>query len=198
MWCEFIKFSDMLKKIYYSIILFGSGTKLPSSLNFIDIQKSEFELDIYEKAQYLFKLILTFTPVAYVLNIFNAWFPDNKVFFQVLIWTIIANVVVGAKVHWSQNSFKIKTLLLKNIEMCAIILATYPILEGINMLTGDNVAGDVFQWAIQISTILYPGSKVIKNVHIWSQGKYPPAFIMEKIYKFEKDGNVNELLNKKE
>lgn len=188
----------MLKKIYFSIILFGCGTRLPAQLKFLNLPKSDFELDHVEKFQYLLKLILTFTPVAYVLNIFNAWFPDNKVFFQVLVWTIIANVFVGARVHWKNKSFKIKTLLLKNIEMCAIIIATYPILEGINMLTGDNVASDVFQWAIQIGTILYPGSKVIKNVHIWSQGKYPPAFIMEKIYKFEKDGDVNDLLNKKE
>jgi hypothetical protein len=186
-----------LKKIYYSIVLFGASTKVP---NFIKetfkIEESSFELGLFEKFNYLFKLVLAFMPVAWVLNTFNLWFVDNKIFFQVLVWTIIANIVAGGKVHWDNHTFKLKTLLWKNIEMCIIILFTYPILEGINRITGDNLAGDVFQWAIQIGTILYPGSKAIKNLHIWSNGKYPPAFLMEKIYKFEKDGDVKDFLNK--
>lgn len=186
----------MLKKIYFSIILFGCGTKIPEPLKFINIPQSSFQIELSEKLQYLAKLILTFMPLAYLLNIFHAWFPNNQVFFQVLVWTLIANVIVGAKVHWGSSTFSIKTLLLKNIEMCIIILIMYPILEGINQITGDNIAGNAFQWTIQIGTILYPGSKVIKNIHIWSNGKYPPKFIMEKIYKFEKDGDVKDLLNK--
>lgn len=144
--------------------------------------------DLYQRLLY-FQLANQQIPFAIVTG-------KHKVFFQVLVWTIIANIVAGAKVHWDNHTFKLKTLLWKNIEMCIIILFTYPILEGINRITGDNLAGDVFQWAIQIGTILYPGSKAIKNLHIWSNGKYPPAFIMEKIYKFEKDGDVKDLLNK--
>ncbi len=183
--------STMLKKIYYSIVLFGCGIKTPFT------NTTGFRLDLVEKIQYLLKLIFTFMPIAYLLNVFHAWFPDNEVFFTVLVWTIFANLLVGAKVHWDSHTFKLKTLLWKNIEIGIIILLVYPILAGINKLTGDNIAGNVFQWAIQIGTILYPGSKVIKNVHIWSDGKYPPAFIMERLYKFEKDGDVAELINKK-
>lgn len=190
-------FQLILKKIYYSIVLFGASTKFPNVIkNTFNIEDSSFSIDLSDKFNYLFKLVIAFMPVAWVLNTFNLWFIDNKVFFQVLVWTIIANIVAGAKVHWDNNTFKVKTLLWKNIEMCIIILFTYPILEGINRITGDNLAGDVFQWAIQIGTILYPGSKAIKNLHIWSNGKYPPAFLMEKIYKFEKDGDVKDLLNK--
>lgn len=192
-------FQIFLKKIYYSIVLFGASTKFPNIIkNNFNIEDSSFSIDLSEKFNYLFKLVFAFMPVAWVLNTFNLWFLDNKIFFQVLVWTIIANIVAGGKVHWDNHTFKLKTLLWKNIEMCIIILFTYPILEGINRITGDNLAGDVFQWAIQIGTILYPGSKAIKNLHIWSNGKYPPAFLMEKIYKFEKDGDVNDLLNKKE
>lgn len=197
MWCQFISLKTMLTKIYYSIIMFGCSTKIP---NFIKktfkVEDSESSIDLSEKFQYLFKLIMTFTPIAWILDTFNLWFADNKIFFQVLVYAIIANIVAGAKVHWDNNTFKMKTLLWKNIEMCIIILFTYPILEGINRLTGDNMAGNIFQWGIQIGTILYPGSKAIKNLHIWSNGKYPPKFIMDKIYNFEKDGNVKELLEK--
>lgn len=187
----------MIKKIYYSIILFGYGTKTPLFLKFLNIQESQYQIESTDKLQYLLKLIMTFTPVAYILNAFNAWFPDNQVFFRVLIWAVLANILAGGWLHHKNGTFKIKILLLKNIEMCIIILITYPILEGINKITGDNVAGKLFQWAIQIGTILYPGSKAIKNIHILSNKKYPPEFIMNKIYNFEKDGDVTEFLGNK-
>jgi len=196
MWCQFIKFSEMLKKIYYAVVLFGCGTKMPDSLKFLHVSQNGYELDLGEKLQYLIKLLLTFTPVAYILSKFNMWFPDNQVFFQTMVWTIIANIGFGAWYHWKNKTFKLKVLLWKNLEMCLIILLTYPILEGINSLTGENVAGDVFKWAVQIGTILYPGSKVLKNAHLLSNKRYPPEFLMNKIYNFEKYGNVNDLLGK--
>ena len=199
MWCQFIKLSEMLKKIYYSIILFGCGTKAPEFIrrNFV-ISQGEYELDFIEKTKYLVKILMTFTPVAYLLNEFNLWFPNNKAFFQVLVWTILANVVVGARYHWKNKTFRFKTMLWKNIEMCLIILVTYPILEGLYSITGQNIAGEVFKWAIQICTILYPGSKVLKNIHILSNKKYPPQFLMDRIFNFEKNGDVKELLGEKE
>jgi len=184
----------LFKKIFYSIILYGSGTKVPEYFKFLKISQSDFQLNLTEKIEYLLKLIMTFTPIAYILDRFNLWFPNNDVFFQTLVWTIIANIIFGARFHWKNGTFRIKTLLLKNIEMCLIILITYPILEGINNLTGDNVAGSIFKWAIQIGTILYPGSKALKNAFLLSSKRYPPEFIMNRIYNFEKDGNVEELL----
>lgn len=185
----------MCLKIYYSIIIFGCSTKLPLNIRkAFKIQDSETSIDISEKAQYLMKLLMTFTPIVWVLDALNIWFDNNELFFTILVWTIIVNMVSGARVHKINGTFKFKTLLWKNIEMCFIILLTYPILEGINKLTGDNVAGNVFQWVIQISTILYPGSKAIKNIYIWSNGRYPPEFIMERLYNFEKTGDIETIV----
>ena len=66
------------------------------------------------------------------------------------------------------------------------------------LIAGDNLAGEVFKVTIQIATILYPASKILKNIYVLSNKQYPPSFIMDKIYKFEKDGNVKDLFNKKE
>jgi hypothetical protein len=43
---------------------------------------------------------------------------------------------------------------------------------------------------------IFPASKILKNIYILSNKQYPPSFIMDKIYKFEKDGNVTDLLGK--
>ena len=109
----------MLKKIYYSLILFGCGIKTPEFIE--TTTHTGFRLDLVDKTQYLLKLIFTFMPIAYLLNVFHAWFPDNEVFFRVLVWTIFANLIVGGKVHWDSGTFNLKTLLWKNIEIGIII-----------------------------------------------------------------------------
>jgi hypothetical protein len=50
-----------------------------------------------------------------------------------------------------------------------------------------------FRVTIQISTLLYPTSKALKNLYIISNKEFPPGFIMEKLYKFEQTGDVAEL-----
>jgi hypothetical protein len=195
MWCQFVSMRVMFLKIYYSIIIFGCSTRMPLSVRkAFKIKDSETSIDLYDKIQYLAKLLMTFTPIVWVLDTLNLWIDNNQLFFKILVWTIVVNIVSGARVHKINGTFKFKTLLWKNIEMCFIILLTYPILEGINKLTGDNIAGNVFQWVIQISTILYPGSKAIKNIYIWSNGRYPPKWIIERIYNFEKTGNIDSIV----
>ena len=183
-----------LKSIYYSIILLGSSTKLPKSLGFLNIYSNDsFEVSLNYKAQLMFKVILAFSPIAFLLEQFGLWFNNNTIFFSVVLWSIIANIIFGGWFHWKKGDFKLKILLIKNLEMCVIILMAYPILEGISTVTGDNITGEIFKIAIQIATILFPAGKALKNGHILSNYQYPSHFIMEKIYRFERNGNVKDL-----
>ena len=65
------------------------------------------------------------------------------------------------------------------------------LLEMLRYTAGDNIAGEIFRVTIQIITLLYPTSKVLKNVYIITDGKYPPEFLMNKLYNFEKNGDLN-------
>lgn len=198
MWCQFIKISEMLKKIYYSLILIGSSTKIPESLQWLNFYnvKSDFELTFEYKIQLFAKVILVLSPIAFLLEQFNLWFTNNNVFFSVVLWAILANMIFGGWLHWKNGTFKLKILLIKNIEMCLIILMAYPILEGISYVAGENITGQVFKIVIQIATILFPAGKALKNAHILSNYQYPSHFIMERIYNFEKDGNIDKFLGK--
>lgn len=185
----------IFKKIYYALILLGSSTRLPKELEFLNIYKSSdnFEISFTYKVKLMAKIVLPFSPLAFLLEQFGFWFNTNAIFFSVVLWSIVANIIFGAWLHWKKGDFKLKILLIKNLEMCVIILMAYPILEGISTVTGDNITGEIFKIAIQIATILFPAGKALKNAHILSNYQYPSHFIMQKIYRFEKDGNVKDL-----
>jgi len=79
--------------------------------------------------------------------------------------------------------------------MLAILLLAYILLEALASIVGSNMATEGFRVVIQFSTLLYPSSKALKNLYILSNKEYPPAFIMEKLYKFEKTGDIAEFYN---
>jgi len=74
-----------------------------------------------------------------------------------------------------------------------VIMFGYTILEMMHLRLGDNLLANGFKITIELSTLLYPGSKVMKNLYILSNKQFPPAFIMERLYNFEKTGNLKDL-----
>lgn len=166
----------MIKNIFFSIIIIGTD-------------KPTF----WEKCQYYFKLILTFAPVVYVLEGLNQWFKNNHQFFTFMICVLSANLIVGAIKHAKLKTFKWNEFWKKNIEMWFIILVTYPLLEMISIIAGQNIIGEFFKIALQLSTFLYPLSKILKNIYLWIEKKYPPELLMNRLYNFERTGNIKDL-----
>lgn len=150
-----------------------------------------------DQAYYILSSIMKLAPIAFILSGLSLWFNNNQTFFSFIICTLLINIIIGAWKHKRAGTFKWKTFFWKNIEMWFIIILIYPLLEMLSILAGDNFIGEGFKVLIQISTILYPGSKILKNGYILSNRKFPPGFLMERLYKFEKTGNLNELFEEK-
>lgn len=171
----------MLKKIYYSTILIADEHPTWA-----------------EKLQYLTKLLMTFAPIAYVLEGLNFWFVNNKQFASFVIICLVVNMLIGIKFHLKMKSFDWGEFLKKNSEMMIIVIVVYALLEMLRLTAGENFIGESFKILIQVTTLLYPVSKALKNVYILSNKQFPPAFIMEKIYNFEKNGDLNDLFGKED
>ena len=144
------------------------------------------------------KVLMTIAPVVFVLDSVNLWYNDNKQFFFFVILSLIMNTVVGMWYHLKNKTFKWEEFFTKNIQMWFILVIVYAMLEFLRLTAGDNIAGEVFKVTIQIATLLYPISKVLKNCYILSNKQFPPKFIMDKLYKFEQEGDVKDLFSKKE
>lgn len=79
-----------------------------------------------------------------------------------------------------------------------VVSAIYIMLEMLRYTAGDNLAGEIFRVMIQVVALLYPTSKVFKNVYIITEGKYPPEFIMQRLYNFEKNGDLSKFFQSKQ
>lgn len=150
---------------------------------------------ITDKISYFFNLLGTFAPIAYLMDGINLWFQTNQQFSSFILICLVANMVVGAVFHNKMNTFSWKELLKKNSEMWLVLIVVYALLEMLRLTAGNNFVGEYFKILIQVMTLLYPVSKALKNIYILSNKQFPPSFIMDKIYSFEKDGNIKELFD---
>lgn len=150
---------------------------------------------IIEKIVYFINIISVLGPVAYIMNGIGIWFRANHQFSAFVMVCLTVNLFVGIWYHNKMNTFSWKEFFIKNIQMWAVIIIVYALLEMLRLTAGNNIIGEGFKVLIQVTTLLYPVSKALKNLYILSQKQFPPAFIMEKIYNFEKNGDLKELFD---
>lgn len=155
-------------------------------------------LSFSERAEYFWKSIITFAPIAFLLDAFNLWFEQNQLFFTSVILFIFVNMILGGYMHYKKATFDWQELLKKTMTMIVVVMTSYLILELILEVAGHNLVVDVFRTTIQVATLLYPGSKILKNVFILSEGEHPPQWVMEKIYNFQQNGDLSAFLKTKE
>lgn len=148
-----------------------------------------------DKLSYFFQVIGTFAPIAYLLDGLNFWFKTNQQFSSFVLICLVVNMIVGAVYHHRKGTFDWVEMFKKNVLMWVVLIVVYAMLEMLRLTAGQNFIGESFKILIQVTTLLYPISKAMKNVYILSNKQFPPAFIMDKIYNFEKKGDINDFFN---
>jgi hypothetical protein len=152
---------------------------------------------IYDRMKYIWECLLAFAPIAFILDQVSWWFSENKQFGTFMCMALVINMAVGLAYHLKKGSFQFKSFLKKNLEMVGVIIVVYIMLEMLRYTAGNNLAGEIFKVLIQVTTLLYPTSKVLKNIFIMTGGKYPPEFLMNRLYNFEKNGDLSEFFKSK-
>lgn len=150
-----------------------------------------------DQVYYILFSIMKLAPIAFILSGLNIWFKDNTMFFSFIIFALIINMLAGIIRHKLCNTFSWEEFFTKNIVMWLVIILSYPVLEMLRYIAGDNIVSEGFKIIIQVATFLYPGSKILKNVYIISNGQFPSKFIMEGLYKFEQTGNTDYIFNRR-
>lgn len=171
-----------LVKLYCNILIVADGNS-----SFMD------------RVEGFFRSLLIFAPVAFVVEVLHSWFKSNQEFTGAVLFFIFLNMVIGGIMH-HRNPTKVfdwGELLLKTILMLCVVLGTYFVLEIVISFAGEGLIVNGFRASLQISTLLYPGSKILKNFFILSDGKHPPKWIMEKVYRFQEDGDLHQFINSK-
>lgn len=157
---------------------------------------SEETISIFERLKFMMWSLVTFAPIAYSLNFFDLWIRDNEQFSFFVSLSLLINAVVGAVQHLANRSFCFREFLLGNFLMAFVVICGALTLDMLRMTIGDNMMGDGFRILLQVTTLLYPGSKIMKNIFILTKGSFPPKHIMERVYNFEKNGDLKALFSK--
>lgn len=145
---------------------------------------------VFEKTKYTLWVLAHAAPIIFMMDWIKVWFQNNGQFFMFACVALIVNMAVGIWFHLKFKTFKIKEFLLKNAEMMGVMVVVYVMLEMMRYTAGENLAGEIFRVFVQILSLMYPASKVFKNIFIISNRKHPPEFIMTRLYNFEKYGDL--------
>lgn len=147
-----------------------------------------------EKLKYYISIILTLAPSIWLIEQISGWYIENRQFADFIMVALLFNMVIGAWYHHKMKTFSYREFIIKNSLMVLVLILGYSMLEMLRLTFGDNMLAEGFKTVIRVSTLLYPMSKSLKNLYILSNKQFPPKFIMEKLYNFEKSGNINDLL----
>lgn len=158
---------------------------------------SASQASVSDRIQYFIDAVIKTAPVAYILSMFTFWVPGNELFSQFISYILLINAGVGAVYHYKNGTFRFNLFIWRNIGMACIVVVGYTVLEMFRHTAGDNFAGDIFKILIQTSTLIYPASKIFKNFYILSKGKFPPEFLMSRLYDFEKNGDLEQFFKTK-
>lgn len=152
-----------------------------------------------DRVESFFRSLIIFAPVAFVVEVLHSWFQTNQEFTAAVLFFIFLNMILGGIMHYKNPNkvFDWGELLIKTILMLSVVLVTYFVLEIVISFAGEGLVVNGFRASLQIATLLYPGSKILKNVFILSDGQHPPKWIMEKVYRFQEDGDLAEFINSK-
>ena len=151
-----------------------------------------------DRIRYIFDSFFHVIPVAILFKMADVWFEDNKQFVAAIFWLLTLNMIVGIFRHLKFKTFNWADFFGKNAIIVFSVVVIYFSLEMLLIILDGFPAIDYFEMVLQAMTLTYPISKICKNVYIISNEKYPPKWLMKKIYNFEKTGDLEKLLKNEE
>ncbi len=154
------------------------------------------KIDLDDRITYFFKTLFAFAPIVFLLEFSKNWVNENLVYILLLGGVLLANAIIGVIFHCKKNSFDITDFIKKNTDMLVYTAVVYFCLSAIHNSVKETMIGSEFLALIQVVTLFYPISKIFKNIFILTEGKCPPVFIMQKLYDFEKNGDLKTFFEK--
>ena len=153
------------------------------------------KIHIRDRVYYFFIAFFKSIPLLMLYSYFTVWKEKNELFFVGISFILFLNMVVGATYHATAGSFDIKQFLYGNISVMLVISVVYISLSVLSIPLNESEMGKMFQSILQFMTLMYPVSKIVKNVFVLTGGKYPPQFIMKALYNYEREGKLKDFFD---
>lgn len=153
------------------------------------------KIQLRDRIYYFFIAFFKSIPLLMLYSYFSAWKDKNEFFYAGICTALLLNALVGGVYHFYAGTFDIRKFLVKNAEMLFIIAVVYISLSLLSIPLDESEIGVLFKRAIQLATLLYPVSKILKNSFILTNGKFPPKFVMKALYNYEREGKLKDFFD---
>lgn len=153
------------------------------------------KIHIRDRVYYFFIAFFKSIPLLMLYSYFTVWKEKNELFFVGISFILFLNMVVGATYHAKAGSFDIKQFLYGNISVMLVISVVYISLSVLSIPLNESEMGKMFQSVLQFMTLMYPVSKIVKNIFVLTGGKYPPQFVMKALYNYEREGKLKDFFD---
>lgn len=153
------------------------------------------KIQLRDRIYYFFVAFFKSIPLLMLYSYFSVWREKNELFFVGISFILFLNMVVGAIYHAKAGTFDIKHFLTGNTTIMLVITVVYISLSVLSIPINETETGKIFQSVVQFMTLMYPVSKIVKNVFVLTGGKYPPQFIMKALYNYEREGKLKDFFD---
>lgn len=122
---------------------------------------------------------------------FTGWYIESQFFILLLMGGLLGDLILGVWKHLKLRTFSFKNLLLGFTEKMAIVTVAYFFTEAIMQIISDGDLDSVYFKVISKLTIfIFPAGNAAVNMGIITNGKFPFPFILKRIAKFNKSGDL--------
>ena len=162
---------------------------------------TNISLNYEERFMFFLKSMMKIAPIFFLVNIIIGWHDEHSFFLNGLYCVLFINAVVGAMTHNKLGTFDLGEFFKSTLITIAVIFSVYFSLDVLGKSIPEGFIEVGFSSSVQMMTLLFPISKILRNSFVLTNGKFPPEILIEKLYNYEKDGNLKnflEFLNKKD
>ena len=153
------------------------------------------KIQLRDRVYYFFIAFFKSIPLLMLYSYFSTWRGNNEFFFAGICFALFLNALVGGVYHFKTGTFDIKDFLVGNTMMIFVISVSYISLAILSIPLDESGIGKMFKMSVQLMTLFYPVSKIVKNVFVLTRGKYPPQFVMKALYNYEREGKLKDFFD---
>lgn len=186
-------FTSQIKKWLVYITLFFT----PIILLFT----TKIKLTEKERIGFFIESFFKLAPIAFIVNSAFNWHDEHQVFLKGLYVILFINAAFGVLTHRKLKTLDIGEFAKSTLITVVVVFGVYFSLDQMNNSIPDGLLSVGFSSSVQILTLLFPIAKIMRNSFILTNGKFPPEFLIQKLYNYERDGNIKsflEILKKEE
>jgi len=126
----------------------------------------------------------------------TGWYLERETYIVILAFSLIADLILGVWKHLESHSFSFEKMLLGFTKKLVFSIVFYffseALLQILHDAKFDSLAVTGF---LRFLLFAWPAGNVMVNMGILTGGKFPPLFVLNRISKFNKTGDLKELKN---